>query len=570
MNVLSTMMVAGKNWRLMASLFKDVLRFNPVTMIATLGLMLVRNLSSGVGLLLILPLLQVIGVTVGHTDANGITRVITRLFHYAHLPLNLPTILISYVAVVSLIALAAYAEQITSTRLQQEYIHYLRAKLYRNIVHTTWPFFLQQKTSNLLHSLTTKIESISASNYFLLTLLNNALLLCVYTGLSFLLSWQMTSIAIISAVLLLGTMLPLHRLTSQAGSDHLQQNQDIMQSIVEQLGALKMIKGSGFEDKFIDETQRISSSLEQQNQKLTKVTAVSKLVYGIGSVLIFSALLYVALTLLAMPVASLLLLLVVFSRLLPMVSSIQQNYQYLLHQLPSYCEVQDLLEKCLVHQEDTTAIDPLLFNEAITVKNLSFSYPSSPASSIIENLSLTIKKNTTTAIIGPSGIGKSTLADLIIGLLEPTSGSISIDQRPLNRQHKLAWRKSVAYVTQDTFLFNASIRHNLKIFCAHQSDEALWTVLRLVAAADFVAELPQGLDTIIGDRGVRLSGGERQRIALARALLTHPQLLVLDESTSSLDQQNILKIQETLAQLRGQMTILIISHQVEMSDFADQ
>ena len=158
----------------------------------------------------------------------------------------------------------------------------------------------------------------------------------------------------------------------------------------------------------------------------------------------------------------------------------------------------------------------------------------------------------------------------MVGLLEPTAGEIYIDQQRLDKHHTLAWRKSVAYVTQDIFLFNTTIRENLQLLCKDSADKALWAALESAAAAEFVAKLEEGLDTKIGDRGIRLSGGERQRIALARALLMKPQLLILDESTSSLDKETINNIQQALTLLHGKMTILIISHQIEMCDFADQ
>ena len=554
-------------WRLMLALFTDVLQFSPLNMLLTFGLMLFRSITAGVSLLLILPLLQVLGLSIGHNETQGVAKAITTLFQHLHLPLTLPMILICYVLVVSFIAMAAFAEQIISTKLQQNYIHHLRARLYQQLLYTKWPFFLKQNMSHLLHGLTTQIQAINSSNFQLLTLLNSAIVLCVYTLLALLLSWKMTLIAATCACLLLSMMLPLHRLTSQSGRDHLNKNQRIFQAITEQLGALKIIKGSGLEAKFVTETQRISASLEHENQHLTRVTAASKLLYSVGSVMVFSMLLYTALRVLSVPLESLLLLLVVFSRLLPMVSAIQQNYQRILHQLPAFCDVKQLLRDCAAHQEHLESRQ-VMFNDAISLDNIGFDYH--PGLPIFSRVSLNIRKNTTTAIIGSSGAGKTTLADLIVGLLEPTTGTIFIDNQPLDNKNKLAWRQSVAYVTQDNVLFNTSIRDNLQLFCYTMPDEALWAALKSAAADEFVAHLEDGLDTLIGDRGVRLSGGECQRIALARALLSKPQLLVLDESTSSLDKHNVIKIQQALTQLRGKMTILIISHQTEMSQFADQ
>jgi ATP-binding cassette subfamily C protein len=175
-----------------------------------------------------------------------------------------------------------------------------------------------------------------------------------------------------------------------------------------------------------------------------------------------------------------------------------------------------------------------------------------------------------TAIVGRSGAGKSTLIDLLMGLNQPDRGEVRIDDILLTSDHLLSLRKSISYIPQDPFLFNATIRENLMIIDPNASDESIWESLGFAAADDFVSRLPQGLDTLIGDRGVRLSGGERQRLVLARAILRKPAILVLDEATSALDTENEAKIQAAIERLKGTMTIIVIAHRLSTIRNADQ
>jgi ATP-binding cassette subfamily C protein len=162
--------------------------------------------------------------------------------------------------------------------------------------------------------------------------------------------------------------------------------------------------------------------------------------------------------------------------------------------------------------------------------------------------------------MGPSGAGKSTMADLILGLLSPDHGTVKIDGNPLSGGFLHRWRQSVGYVPQDTFLFHDTIRANLLWARPDAEEKDLWHVLRLSAADGFVSGAPQGLDAVVGDRGGWLSGGERQRIALARALLREPSLLLLDEATTSLDTESEEYINEAIDRLHGKLTIVMIAH----------
>jgi ATP-binding cassette, subfamily C, bacterial len=187
----------------------------------------------------------------------------------------------------------------------------------------------------------------------------------------------------------------------------------------------------------------------------------------------------------------------------------------------------------------------------------------------LDDVSFEIAPQQTTALVGPSGAGKTTLADLIVGLITPGAGTITVDARPLVGVTRARWRQSIAIAPQDPFLFHDTIRENLLWARPAASEQELWSVLELAAAATFVQELPAGLDTIVGDRGGRVSGGERQRIALARALLRGPELLVLDEATSSLDTEHELAIRNALAVLHGRITLLVIAHRLSTVRHAD-
>ena len=215
-------------------------------------------------------------------------------------------------------------------------------------------------------------------------------------------------------------------------------------------------------------------------------------------------------------------------------------------------------------------ISPLRLNREILLSSVSFRYDKNSEIWALRDVDLVMPVRGITSIVGPSGAGKSTMADLILGLLFPEQGTISIDGKPLTGELLHRWRRSVGYVPQDTFLFHDTIRANLLWALPDAKDADLWLALRLAAAYQFVSRIPEGLDAVVGDRGVRLSGGERQRIALARALLGKPSLLLLDEATSSIDTESERRIQEVLNKLRGELTMVIITHRPSTIRRADR
>jgi ATP-binding cassette subfamily C protein len=189
--------------------------------------------------------------------------------------------------------------------------------------------------------------------------------------------------------------------------------------------------------------------------------------------------------------------------------------------------------------------------------------------SALHDATLTIGAGITTAVVGPSGAGKSTLADVVLGLLFPHGGRVEIDGVELTPARAQAWRQRVGYVAQETYLFNDTIRANLLWPRPDASEAEMRAALVQAAAAGFVDSLPDGLDTVVGERGRSVSCGERQRLALARALLRRPELLVLDEATSSVDPENEREIQRAVESLKGRMTILVITHRLATTRAAD-
>ncbi|MDP3741289.1 MAG: ATP-binding cassette domain-containing protein, partial [bacterium] len=209
--------------------------------------------------------------------------------------------------------------------------------------------------------------------------------------------------------------------------------------------------------------------------------------------------------------------------------------------------------------------NPFHFEKELRFDNVSFGYGRKKI--VLYDVSFTLKKGEIAGLIGPSGVGKTTLVDLLLRLLEPTSGQVLLDGRQAQDIEMNDWRRQFGYMSQDIFLLNDTIANNIRFYDPHISDEDIRDAARLANLEQFIAGLPAQYETVVGERGIELSGGERQRVVLARVLARHPQILILDEATSSLDNESEAEIQKVIKSLGGRVTILIIAHR--LSTIAD-
>jgi ATP-binding cassette subfamily C protein len=264
----------------------------------------------------------------------------------------------------------------------------------------------------------------------------------------------------------------------------------------------------------------------------------------------------------------LLVLALMFYRILQRLNELQGQYQRMVVGEASFWSLMERIDEAESHREVAEAgqVAPRLRDE-IRLEAVSFAYGEVP---VLQELDLVIPAGTFMAILGESGSGKTTLADLVVGLLTPIGGRILVDGEDLAGLDMRSWRRQIGYVPQEMLLLNDSIRRNVTLGDGSFSDEDVEWALRHAGAWDFVSRLPEGPDAPVGEHGSMLSGGQRQRIAIARALVSRPTLLILDEVTTTLDPATEEEICETLAGLRGEATILSISHQPAVRRVADE
>ncbi len=260
-------------------------------------------------------------------------------------------------------------------------------------------------------------------------------------------------------------------------------------------------------------------------------------------------------------------------RVLPSFGRLSGAYGAIAFQRSAVEEVYDGIMKARSEKEGLSKVtktkDKIDMKEGITCKDVTYRYPDSDKD-IFKNVNISIPKNKSVAFIGPSGAGKTTLVDVILGILFPTAGEVLIDDKRID-QNLDAWHNMIGYIPQTIYLMDDSIRKNIAFGIADDEveDARIWEVLKEVQLYDFVKELPDGLDTFIGEGGARISGGQRQRIGIARALYTNPEVLVLDEATSALDSETEAAIMDAINSLMGSRTMIIIAHRLTTVENCD-
>jgi ATP-binding cassette subfamily B protein len=255
-------------------------------------------------------------------------------------------------------------------------------------------------------------------------------------------------------------------------------------------------------------------------------------------------------------------------RAAPIMSELLKTNISLSNFLPSYEQLAKLRMQAEAVKEIQGEKEFQTLEHGISLREVDFAYPG--LSETLQKVSLEVQKNQMTALVGASGSGKSTISDLLLGLQVPDQGEVLLDGIPLHDWRQNSFREKIGYIPQDPQLFHCSIRDNLLWSFDRASESEIWEACHLANAEEFVRKLPQGLDTVVGDRGVRLSGGQRQRIALARALLRRPELLILDEATSALDSESEKLIQSAIENLAAESTLLVIAHRLSTVINADQ
>ncbi|NER81402.1 MAG: ABC transporter ATP-binding protein [Leptolyngbya sp. SIO1D8] len=469
--------------------------------------------------------------------------------------------------------LATYANAITSGILGRRFTASLRREGFRLLLDVDIDYFCGIKLGELMSYINTEVNRATAAVRSLVKIAISSITILVFIAFLVLMSWQLTLLATV----LLGAVAFINQLSmkhAKAVGRELSKSAAALSSrAIEVLSGIRLVKSVANEDIEYSTIDKLIARRENAEYRSQLLNASVGPINEVSSIFALILLIIIGRTFFGNQMQAIapimLAYLAILFRMFPFIGQLNTARNKLANSSASVEIIDNFLKRS---NKPFMPSNKGVFNgleRGIRFKELWFKYPTGDGWSL-QNIDLVLPKGQTLALVGSSGAGKSTMADLLARFYDPTKGQIEIDGIDLKEFGIHSYRKNIGIVSQDTFLFNASVKDNIRYGRASATDEEVFQAAKRANAAEFIQKLPEGFDTMIGDRGILLSGGQRQRLAIARALLQDPEILILDEATSALDTVSERLVQQALEDLSQERTTLVIAHRLSTVQKADK
>lgn len=550
----------------MRDVFKILFHSGWRLQVVILLVLLLSGILEIVGIATLWPIVGLVGGET-HMKSHAIDEYVRAGLAWFNLPLNIETLLLIVVGAASISFLFGTAGSVFVGRSVANFGISVRLQLIDALVHAKWSYFVAQPVARYTAAINSDADraaiAFKASALCVVGLIQTIVLMAM----ALFVSWPffLGAVAIV-AVLWLGVGKYM-RMAKKAGRGKTRHNLALLHSVTDALTNVKALKAMN-RHAFIGQTfavhvDRLRRATQAETYSSSAVRAVQEPLF---TILILGGL-YIGHTLLGLDLRVMLGSTLLLKRVADSIGSVRANYQRVILDRPSFWQLQELLSEVRAHRELLHGGTLPSLPAAVTFDNVAFAYP---GKQVIRHADFEVQAGELTTVIGPSGAGKTTVADLIAGLHDATEGTVHVDGLSMGELDIAGWRRQLGYIPQDSILFNDTVINNITLGDPSISPGQVEAALKAADAWAFVSKLPGEMDFVIGVRGSLLSGGQRQRLAIARALIGDPKFLILDEATSALDKKTAKEISRAARTLKGGRTILAITHQALWVDAADR
>jgi subfamily B ATP-binding cassette protein MsbA len=565
-NLLKNILQASRFWQDNQEILREFKHFRKITILAIVFTLLAATFE-GVSIGFLLSFLS----SLTSPDRNPSTGlVILDSFIQSYAGIIKPLYLISALILLSTWARAGfnYCAAIYTESAQLVLADRLRKKIFEQLQALPLSYYTKARSGEIVNTMTTEIERLKQGFTGIAFVMTRALVVTVYFIWMFVISWQLSIISVLTFGLLAVGLNTINARVRESSFGISKANGQFNSISLEFINGIRTVHAFATQDFERERFYKTSHNLLNASLKVAYAwTMVKPIAEGVAMTVIIS-LIIISFTKFSLPVASLLTFFFVLVRVVPSIQDMNGSIAFLSTLTGSIESVKELLRTDNKTYFKNGKLEFPGLKRSIDLVSVDFGYD--PNSLVLHNITLTIEQGKMTALVGASGAGKTTVADLIPRFYDPTEGHVLIDGVDVKEFEINSLRRKMAVVSQHTFIFNASVWDNIAYGTPQATEAEIREAARLANALEFIEELPQRFETILGDHGSRLSGGQQQRIAIARALLRDPQILILDEATSALDSVSERLIQESIEKLAVGRTVIVIAHRLSTIAKADK